>query len=749
MFLSLKIKFPTERFFFFSIKNSKKNRYKLHKIFGIYFAKISQVHYFFITKIESLMKNLFLILLLSIICIGESYAQVPRARIHIEVVTPDTLLRSGFTTNSVATGLRIVPVETFVYLGARNIASSPQAITGATFTFVSRPSGSTASINIMTPTYINFLADRAGEYVVKLDITTAGGTDDTTITIVSARYIGVGGFDGGATAFPQCMSCHAAHPKFVAIYDRWKVSSHALMARKGIRGDLGTSYDASCLKCHTTGNDHNIAANNDGFDDIQRQVSWTFTSPSVARWDALRASNSLLQRATIGCESCHGPGSAHTMGGAITNTQISYDDGTCGTCHDSGTRYNKYREWKESDHFTPIWSGSFAQATASQNNSLGNCIRCHDGRGYVNFTYNRTTNTTGMNSADQIDVGCVACHDPHGNGRPSSLRVSPATSDTLSTGFKYTAFGGKGKTCMDCHKSRRSIAAMLPTTVAMSSTWGPHRSVQTDVLLGQNAAAWDANPYVNTIHNVAITDGCVTCHMGSAPAIGNVNRDKVAGHTMRLRNFENNYTHTASCTGCHPQRPTFDSFVADRDYDGDGTIEPVQAEVSGLLRRIRIALPPVGVDSIAWASIGTDQNLRRAYWNYQLIFNDNSLGMHNTKFTFAVLTRTLQELVGVSVKDEPVEVMSFSLAQNYPNPFNPSTKIQFVVAQKSNIKIEVFTSNGELVNVLVNESFEAGNHSINWNARANDGTELTSGVYLYRMISDNNVIGTKKMLLIR
>ena len=608
------------------------------------------------------MKQLLLLLLVFAIGLPVVNAQVPRARIHIEAVTPDGLISHGITTNSVSTGLRVVPHNTFVYLSPREISATVQTILTSTFTFVSRPAGSAAAFTAMTtPTttnWVNFIADRTGEYQVRLVITTAGGTDDTTISIFASRYIGVGGFDGGATAFPQCMSCHAAHPNFVAIFDRWKVSDHALMARRGIRGEI-PGYNQSCLKCHTTGSDMNLVAANDGFDDIQASVSWVFTSPSVAAWTSLSTSNALLQRANVGCEACHGPGSEHTAGGAIARTQVSVDDGVCAPCHSGGVNYPLYEEFINSDHFTPVWSNSFAQGTTSQNNSLGNCIRCHDGRGFANFAgYNRVTNTTGMNRIDQVDIGCSSCHDPHGNSNPYSIRNVPNLADTLGTGFNYAGMGGTGETCMSCHKSRRNNVTQL--TVAMGSTWGPHSSVEADVLLGRNAAVWPGGAaYNSSSHIFAVENSCVTCHMGASPAVGNANRLRVGGHTFNMSNPATGYDHTASCAPCHGPKTSFDDFRAVADYDFNGTVEGVQAEVHGLLRHIRMALPPVGLDTIHFSLITTD-HLERAYWNYLLILNDASFGMHNTKFSVAVLQETLRQLGGII----PVEFVSFTASLN-------------------------------------------------------------------------------------
>jgi hypothetical protein len=72
------------------------------------------------------------------------------------------------------------------------------------------------------------------------------------------------------------------------------------------------------------------------------------------------------------------------------------------------------------------------------------------------------------------------------------------------------------------------------------------------------------------------------------------------------------------------------------------------------------------------------------------------------------------------------------LLQNYPNPFNPSTKIQFAVPEKSNVKLYLFDILGNEIAVILDEEVSPGVREIELN-----GSNLASGVYLVRMISHN------------
>ena len=90
----------------------------------------------------------------------------------------------------------------------------------------------------------------------------------------------------------------------------------------------------------------------------------------------------------------------------------------------------------------------------------------------------------------------------------------------------------------------------------------------------------------------------------------------------------------------------------------------------------------------------------------------------------------------------------YELHGNYPNPFNPSTNIQFTIPQPGNVKIDIYNINGELVSSLTNKDYSIGTHSVTWNGKDNSGNNVSSGIYLYRMTS-NNFAQSNRMLLLK
>ncbi|MGE5811262.1 MAG: Omp28-related outer membrane protein [Ignavibacteria bacterium] len=99
------------------------------------------------------------------------------------------------------------------------------------------------------------------------------------------------------------------------------------------------------------------------------------------------------------------------------------------------------------------------------------------------------------------------------------------------------------------------------------------------------------------------------------------------------------------------------------------------------------------------------------------------------------------ELTGVYGNiDMPNE---YSLEQNYPNPFNPLTNFEFQVADMVFVSLRVYDLLGREITVLVDEVKPAGNYKITFN-----GSNLASGVYLYKMAA-GNFIQTRKMILLK
>ena len=79
---------------------------------------------------------------------------------------------------------------------------------------------------------------------------------------------------------------------------------------------------------------------------------------------------------------------------------------------------------------------------------------------------------------------------------------------------------------------------------------------------------------------------------------------------------------------------------------------------------------------------------------------------------------------------------SFDLLQNHPNPFNSSTVIRFDLPNPADVVLKIYNVRGQEVKTLLNERQSAGRKSVTWDGTDAAGLRVSTGVYVYRIQSD-------------
>jgi hypothetical protein len=90
----------------------------------------------------------------------------------------------------------------------------------------------------------------------------------------------------------------------------------------------------------------------------------------------------------------------------------------------------------------------------------------------------------------------------------------------------------------------------------------------------------------------------------------------------------------------------------------------------------------------------------------------------------------------------------YTLKQNYPNPFNSETFIQFEIPCANHVCLRIYNVYGQFIRELSNNHMFAGSYNISWNGRDDEGKEVASGLYFYRL-SSGNISQTRRMLLLK
>ncbi len=142
-------------------------------------------------------------------------------------------------------------------------------------------------------------------------------------------------------------------------------------------------------------------------------------------------------------------------------------------------------------------------------------------------------------------------------------------------------------------------------------------------------------------------------------------------------------------------------------------------------------------------------NFEWAYDSWIQKWGDLSLSYNNNDtIKYYAANISVQYTSFTEIKDDLININSFTLDQNYPNPFNPSTIIKYSIAEVTNVKLTIYDILGREVITLINSELHPGAYSMIWNATDKFGKKVTSGIYFYTLEA-GKFTKTNKMLLIK
>lgn len=560
----------------------------------------------------------------------------------------------------ITSGLPNVGVGTYVYLeGASTDADGDKIVSWAWAT--GGPDEQGVPMDWADAQMARFMASKAGKYLVQLTVTDAKGQKSVSdVNVWAGKYVGVDA---------SCALCHngSVMPDMVS---EWRETGHATK--------FETTYDRYsatsdyCARCHTVGYDE--TADNGGMDDAARAAGWDpKVDGSMLAWmkkiknftiGQVKADPNMGPKINIQCENCHGPGgSSHTKAKSL-------EAGVCLQCHD---KTHGAQGWPYSKH---------AQSIPGTRAANTDCVSCHTAQGFVEvkirgeepvFPSQATAAKEATLPAPESMAGltCATCHDPHAFNEPEAGAYGLASKQLrvhgpVKTPQEFTVDAGEAAICVTCHANKRDLQYKADF-LAGKLTRGPHGNTQADVLFGKGAVDY-GREYYNSFHTTGVENACITCHMADAPLDnpgpdGNVGtRDDVKVDAVGTHSFavkaEWDYAkdapdagkvevmNTTACQKCHGESLTTFNRKARDDFDRDGAVEGVQDEVKGLLAELAKRLPKTAAGAVMSSGVtaqNTTEAQRKAMWNYFLIQNDGSYGVHNTQFTVELLRQTIKE----------------------------------------------------------------------------------------------------------
>lgn len=127
-------------------------------------------------------------------------------------------------------------------------------------------------------------------------------------------------------------------------------------------------------------------------------------------------------------------------------------------------------------------------------------------------------------------------------------------------------------------------------------------------------------------------------------------------------------------------------------------------------------------------------------YNNHIVIAGNS--MNNTGF-YDIVVLKYSQVIGINQTSQEVPSIT-KLFQNYPNPFNSNTKIRFQITKAATVFLSIFDLLGRRIVSLKNEKLIPGKYEYFLN-----GSNLSNGLYFYRLIVDGKIVDSKKLILIK
>ncbi|MFA5817454.1 MAG: hypothetical protein WC865_17770 [Bacteroidales bacterium] len=334
------------------------------------------------------------------------------------------------------------------------------------------------------------------------------------------------------------------------------------------------------------------------------------------------------------CEGTEGPAGKDGLDGKDGKDVNAF----CVKCHNQATFSAVEAQFETSLHNEGhTW-------TATNYGGRNPCAMCHSYQGYVET---KLTGRDSMSAPARIPVAlqCDACHDFHGTldstDFPNYALGHTEPVSLIFDNHKSTIdFGNSSNACTYCHQARSSSEFPLPltgdTTYAITnSRFGPHYGVQGNLLNGSQGWEYAGSmAYTNTNHKGVAT--CAMCHMAKGEGT------EVGGHTWRIKNEDGSKVNLTGCKKCHTDATSTD-------------VNGKQTEIAGLLGQLKTKLIEkklLNADTgLAWpynnaSGKGARWTLKEAgaFFNYKMVKEDRSSGVHNYKYVKALLVNSLGAL---------------------------------------------------------------------------------------------------------
>ncbi len=331
------------------------------------------------------------------------------------------------------------------------------------------------------------------------------------------------------------------------------------------------------------------------------------------------------------------PGTDGTDGIDGTNgTDGANGNSTCMECHNDDTDLKlKVNQFTHSTHFI-----GGAEHTGYANYAGGSCSMCHSHDGFKAAVADNT-NFGGLHP-EATPMSCYTCHKIHDTytAEDYDLHYKSEVDFLLNNNDVFTDLvvdatnqysdpNGLSNTCIKCHQPRergddQPDPSIDGTLTVSSGHFGPHYGAQGAIFGGVGGYIGTEDPTAPS--GTMGHHSCKSCHMSFVASTGNYG-EYLGGHAMGLRKSDDTVEFGA-CNTCHSDRGA--------SIDLEGIMASTKA-LHQLLHDDLLAIEMIDAEGHFMPGEWTHQQLA-AFWNYSLVKNDHSYGIHNQEYSEALIT---------------------------------------------------------------------------------------------------------------
>ena len=153
-----------------------------------------------------------------------------------------------------------------------------------------------------------------------------------------------------------------------------------------------------------------------------------------------------------------------------------------------------------------------------------------------------------------------------------------------------------------------------------------------------------------------------------------------------------------------------------------------------------------GTINLSWAVLGKCENLGQGVKIAELTFEILATKDRPIEFQWVDVRNSENRKLTCSCgiddlkckENTQVAPEAMFLSANYPNPFNSTTHFNIELAKSSNVQVGIYNLLGQEIKSLYSDLLAAGSHSFTWDGMDKNGSEMSTGIYLYVLSSGSN-----------